>query len=101
MLSPQVAETVFKGVPELCKCEYGCDALMVIAHLGADLLNGLDVVEVDIRGKRIKAAIAAQSRERVQKVMDSINWNCLNFSVSNTQLRALRALLIAEIKRLK
>ena len=48
MLSPQVAETVFKGVPELCKCEYGCDALMVIAHLGADLLNGLDVVEVDI-----------------------------------------------------
>jgi hypothetical protein len=33
--------------------------------------------------------------------MDSINWNCLNFSVSNTQLRALRALLIAEIKRLK
>ena len=48
-----------------------------------------------------KAAIAAQSRERVQKVMDSINWNCLNFSVSNTQLRTLRALLIAEIKRLK
>ncbi len=48
-----------------------------------------------------KAAVAAESRERVQKVMDSINWNCLNFSVSNTQLRALRALLIAEIKRLK
>ena len=48
-----------------------------------------------------KAAIAAQSRERIQKTMDSISWNCLNFSVSNTQLRALRAELIEEIKRLK
>ncbi|MBR5080417.1 MAG: DUF4091 domain-containing protein [Victivallales bacterium] len=48
-----------------------------------------------------KAAIAAQSRERIQKTMDSINWNCLNFSVSNAQLRTLRAQLIEEIKRLK
>ncbi|MBR5838446.1 MAG: DUF4091 domain-containing protein, partial [Victivallales bacterium] len=48
-----------------------------------------------------KAAVAAQSRERIQKTMDSINWNCLNFSVSNAQLRTLRAELIEEIKQLK
>ena len=48
-----------------------------------------------------KTTIAVQSRERIQKTMDSINWTCLNFSVSNAQLRALRAELIEEIKRLK
>ena len=48
-----------------------------------------------------KAAIAAQSRERIQKTMDSINWNCLNYSVSNAQLRTLRVQLIEEIKRLR
>ena len=48
-----------------------------------------------------KAAVAVQSRARIKKTMDSINWNCLNFSVSNAQLRALRTQLIEEIKRLK
>lgn len=47
-----------------------------------------------------KAALAQASRTRIQELMDSINWHCLKFSVSNTQLRELRQALIEEINKL-
>ncbi|MBQ4481394.1 MAG: DUF4091 domain-containing protein [Victivallales bacterium] len=46
-------------------------------------------------------ALAQQSRERIQVLMDAIPWTCLNRQVSNAQLRELRAALIQEIKALK
>ncbi|MBP5637922.1 MAG: hypothetical protein J6X55_00455 [Victivallales bacterium] len=48
-----------------------------------------------------KAAIAAESRAKVDAAVKAIRWTALQFGVSNGELRDLRALLISEIKRLK
>ena len=50
--------------------------------------------------KPAKRRVVSHSRRRISKTMDSINWNSLNYSVSNTQLRNLRQELIQEIKLL-
>lgn len=42
----------------------------------------------------------SKSRRRINKTMDSISWNSLDYAVSNTQLRNLRQDLIYEIKNL-
>ncbi len=48
-----------------------------------------------------KAAIAAESRAKVDAAIKTIRWTSLNFGVSNSELRDLRVLLISEIKRLR
>ncbi len=48
-----------------------------------------------------KATRAAESRQAIQTAMDKIAWESHDHKVNNTELRALRALLIQEIKALK
>ncbi len=48
-----------------------------------------------------KAERARQSEKSIQGLLDKLPWTCMNYAVSNAQLRALRAALIQEIQRLK